>query len=85
MLKLSLRPGEFINIGDNVRVVFSGGSSNNIHLLIDAPREVNIVRSKAIKEKRDDRTYYSEKKISKDAQKQIERILMEEKNKNLKR
>ena len=44
MLKLSLRPGEFIDIGENVRVIFSGGSANNIHLLVDAPREINIAR-----------------------------------------
>ena len=41
MLKLTLRPGEFIDIGENVRVIFSGGSANNIHLLVDAPREIN--------------------------------------------
>ena len=44
MLKLTLRPGEFIDIGENVRVIFSGGSANNIHLLVDAPREINIAR-----------------------------------------
>lgn len=47
MLKLTLRPGEFIDIGENVRVIFSGGSANNIHLLVDAPKEVNIARSSA--------------------------------------
>ena len=47
MLKLTLRPGEFIDIGENVRVIFSGGSENNIHLLVDAPKEVNIARSSA--------------------------------------
>ena len=30
MLKLSLKPGEYIDIGENIRVVFSGGSANNI-------------------------------------------------------
>ena len=44
MLKLTLKPGEYIDIGDNIKVIFSGGSANNIHLLVDAPREVNIVR-----------------------------------------
>ena len=44
MLKLTLRPGEFIDIGENVRVIFSGGSANNIHLLVDAPREINIAK-----------------------------------------
>ena len=32
MLKLTLRPGEFIDIGDNVRVIFFGRLGNNIHL-----------------------------------------------------
>lgn len=44
MLKLTLKPGEYIDIGDNIKVIFSGGSANNIHLLVDAPREVNIVK-----------------------------------------
>ena len=56
MLKLTLSPGEFIDIGDNVRVIFSGGSANNIHLLVDAPREINIARSSAAKKKKHDRT-----------------------------
>ena len=51
MLKLTLRPGEFIDIGENIRVIFSGGSANNIHLLVDAPKEVNIARSSAGKKK----------------------------------
>ena len=42
MLKLTIKPGEFINIGEDIRVVYSGGSEGNIHLLIDAPRELNI-------------------------------------------
>ena len=41
MLKLTIKPGEFINIGDDVRVIYSGGSEGNIHLLIDAPRELS--------------------------------------------
>ena len=47
MLKLTLKPGEYIDIGDNIKVIFSGGSANNIHLLVDAPREVNIVTTSA--------------------------------------
>ena len=44
VLKLTIKPGEFINIGDDVRVIYSGGSEGNIHLLIDAPRELNMIR-----------------------------------------
>lgn len=83
MLKLTLKPGEYIDIGDNIKVIFSGGSANNIHLLVDAPREVNIVRSsvkKATGEKVDE--YKKEEGISQEAQKEIVDILMREKRKN---
>ena len=42
MLKLTLREGEYVNIGDNIRVVYAGGSGKNGRLMIDAPREMNI-------------------------------------------
>ena len=29
MLKLSLKEGEYVNIGDNIRVVYAGGSGKN--------------------------------------------------------
>ncbi len=45
MLKLSLKEGEYVNIGDNIRVVYAGGSGKNGRLMIDAPREMNISRS----------------------------------------
>ena len=86
MLKLTLRPGEFIDIGENVRVIFSGGSANNIHLLVDAPREINIARSSAAKKKDTTESgagrYYKESGISDEAQKEIVSILMREKRKN---
>ncbi len=45
MLKLSLKQGQYVNIGDDIRVVYVGGSGNHARLLIDAPRELNIARS----------------------------------------
>ena len=77
MLKLTLKPGEYLNIGENVKVVFSGGSANNIHLLIDAPREMSVVRSSA-GGRRSDSPYYKEKAISAEAQKEIVEILKRE-------
>lgn len=47
MLALTLRPGEYVDIGDNVRFVFTGGSENNIHVLVDAPKDLVIFRSAA--------------------------------------
>ena len=79
MLKLSLKPGEYIDIGENIRVVFSGGSANNIHLLVDAPREYNIVRSNSMKQK-DKKEYYREQAISEEAKREIAGILMREKH-----
>ena len=78
MLKLTLYPGDFIDIGENIRVVFSGGSANNIHLLIDAPRDMNIARSTASKDKKPS-PYYAEPKLSSEAQKEIVDIIKKEK------
>lgn len=79
MLKLTLKPGEYIDIGEDIRIVFSGGSANNIHLLVDAPRELNIARSSAGKTNKKSE-YYSETPISEDARKEIAGILMREKH-----
>ena len=84
MLKLTLKPGEYIDIGENVRVIFSGGSANNIHLLVDAPREVPIARSNANPidaSKKKVSSYYKEKAISKEAQREIAQIIKREKSK----
>ena len=78
MLKIKLHPGDFIDIGENVRVVFSGGSANNIHLLIDAPRDMNIARSTASKDKKPS-PYYAAPKLSSEAQKEIVDIIKKEK------
>ena len=78
MLKLSLKPGEYITLGDNIKIIFSGGSANNIHLLVDAPREINVARNSAGKDKNPS-PFYKEKGISKTAQREIGVILMREK------
>ena len=82
MLKLSLKPGEYITLGDNIKIIFSGGSANNIHLLVDAPREINVARNSAGKDKKPS-PYYKEKGISKTAQREIAEILMREKRNQL--
>lgn len=47
MLNLSVRPGEYLIIGDNVKVIFTGGTGKNLHVMVDAPKEIPVVRSKA--------------------------------------
>ena len=84
MLKISLKPGQYVNIGEDIRVVFAGGSGNNIRLLIDAPREVPIARNTAERnpERKKD-SYYKENPISEEAQQEIKRILWNERTKHI--
>ena len=42
MLKISLKQGQYVNIGDNIRVVYVGGTGNHGRLMIDAPKDVRI-------------------------------------------
>ena len=85
MLKLTLREGEYVNIGDNIRVVYAGGSGKNGRLMIDAPRDMNISRSNndPNPEKRKD-TYYPEPRISEEAQHEIKKIIWNERQKKAK-
>jgi carbon storage regulator len=82
MLKISLKQGQYVNIGDNIRVVYVGGTGNHGRLMIDAPKEVKIARSTAEQnpERRKD-TYYPEPAISKEAQDEIKKILWNERMK----
>ena len=82
MLKLSLKQGQYVNIGDNIRVVYVSGSGNHARLMIDAPRDVNIARStvETNPERKKD-VYYAEPGISREAQKEIQRILWNERMK----
>lgn len=82
MLKLTLKPGEYLDIGKDIRVIFSGGSANNIHLLIDAPRSYGIARNK-LDDTGKKAKYYKEKPISEQAKKEITEILMREKRSNV--
>ena len=68
MLRLSVENEEYLMVGDNVKIIFLGGTGNHHRIMIDAPKEVNIVRSKAIKKYMKDKelaakfpTYYEEK------------------------
>ena len=82
MLKISLKQGQYVNIGDNIRVVYVGGTGNHGRLMIDAPKEIKIARSTVEQnpERRKD-TYYPEPAISKEAQDEIKKILWNERMK----
>lgn len=48
MLRLTVPTKEYIMIGDNIKIVFLGGSANHNRIMIEAPKEVAIVRGKLI-------------------------------------
>lgn len=49
MLRLTVGVDDYIQINDNIKIMFFGGSPKNTRIMIDAPKEVKIVREKAIK------------------------------------
>lgn len=44
MLVLGRKPGEYVVIGDNIKVKVVKSDDGHLRLAIDAPRDVNIVR-----------------------------------------
>lgn len=44
MLNLTLKPGEYLTIGEGVVVQYSGKTGENCRLMITAPKEVPVVR-----------------------------------------
>ncbi|MCM1125967.1 MAG: carbon storage regulator [Lachnospiraceae bacterium] len=45
MLRLTMSTEEYLMIGENVKLVFLGGTKNHLRIMVDAPKDVNIVRS----------------------------------------
>ena len=49
MLRLSIENKEYLMVGDDVKIIFLGGTVNHHRIMIDAPKDVKIVRSKALR------------------------------------
>lgn len=85
MLRLTMKPGEYLLIGENIKVVFTGGSANNMHVMVDAPKSLPIARSKVVEKNGGPlnqelkKTYYKDRKPSKESVDKIIAILMEDK------
>ena len=79
MLKISLKEGQYVNIGDDIRVVYVGRSGSNGKPMIEAPKELRISRSV---EDVDGKKYYADPKLSIEAQNEIKQILKRERLKN---
>lgn len=87
MLKLTVEAGEYFMIGDDIKVVFTGGTSRYARVLVEAPRSLNIVRSSALEKRgiapKDGGPvrYKAEKRLSEEARLRIDAILAEERKK----
>jgi len=46
MLNLTMRPGDYVLIGDEIRITYTGSRGNGICLDISAPRSMNVLRNK---------------------------------------
>lgn len=48
MLRLTVSTEEYLMLGDDIKIVFLGGTGKHLRIMIDAPKEVDIVRSSVI-------------------------------------
>ena len=84
MLKLTVKAGEYLLIGNDVKVVYTGGSGENAHILIDAPKSMNIVRSSILEkygmaaDPGNEVKHHKDREISPEAQQKIKANLMAE-------
>lgn len=84
MLKLTVKPGEYLLIGEDIKLVFTGGSANNLRVLVDAPKSMNVARSSALErygmaaDPGNETKHYKDRELSPEAKAKIKAILMEE-------
>ena len=78
MLNLTVRPGEYLQIGEEIKLVFVGGTNNNLKIMVDAPRKYNIVRSTVLEKNARNEAernaipkYYKEEPMSEELVKKI--------------
>ena len=48
MLCITMRKGDYFKIGENITIRFDHLNSERVHLSIDAPKEVSILRGKVL-------------------------------------
>ncbi len=51
MLRLTVSTEEYLMLGDDIKLIFLGGTGKHLRIMIDAPKEVDIVRSSVIEKK----------------------------------
>lgn len=89
MLKITVSPGEFLMIGEDIKIIFCGGEKNHIPIAVEAPREKSIIRSSAVERRgftgieRQPKPYV-EKPLSEEAKRKVTAIVIEDRWKNRK-
>lgn len=83
MLKLTVSPGDFIMLGDDIKIMICGGEKANIPITIEAPKSIPVIRNTAKKKRDFDKVDFSkkpyvEKTLSADAKKKITAIVAED-------
>ncbi len=66
VLRLSVGKDEYLMVGKEVRITFLGVNERSIELMIDAPREVNVARGKAIRKRAAEKESASNKSAGRD-------------------
>lgn len=88
MLKLTLKAGQYMKIGDEIKVVYTGGGVGNAQFLVEAPKSMNILRSNVQDRNHPEIApepggkYYTNQGISDEARMKIQAILAEERRKD---
>lgn len=48
MLRMSVATEEYLMVGDDIKIIFLGNTKSHTRIMIDAPRDVSIVRSSVL-------------------------------------
>ena len=51
MLRLTVSTEEYLMINDNIKIVFLGATKNHLRIMVDASKDINIVRSTVLENK----------------------------------
>ena len=51
MLMLTVPKEEYLMIGKDIKITFLGGNNNQLRVMIDAPKDINVARGRAIKKR----------------------------------
>ncbi len=82
MLRMSVKNEEYLMIGDDIKIVFLGNSGGQTRIMVEAPKNVNIVRSRAIEKRIQDSEilakmprYYSVEKKNEKSTKKLQKVV----------